>query len=236
VETIKPRLSSWNFAARERELFGDSPKIETWRLANQSRRLLAEVIRQLWLRTETPEDVRVEKIDPALARRLAGLQLASVVTRSVGAQMALIACGYEAEALAHARTSMEALLRTRQVLDERSGESARRILVGQRPRGLKSIAHAYGSKREVELLDHFAHADVRILRTLSKPVTKHSGILELRPTRGQLVPEAQLLEAARTASREAVAACEIFGVALEIPEWIAAQLAHYRDHPLPVEF
>jgi hypothetical protein len=73
--------------------------------------------------------------------------------------MMLIATGYQREAFGQVRISVEALLRTRQVLDDRSGDVARTILKGQKPRSLKAIAARYGQTREIAILDRFAHAD-----------------------------------------------------------------------------
>jgi len=132
---IKPRFSDWDFADREQRLFESVRSLPTWRLANQSRRLLADVVRQLFDRIPLPEGATIiADLAPEDARQLAATQLAAIVVRTTGAQMSLIACGYEREALGPVRTAVEALLRLRQVNDEQSAEVARQVLAGRRPR------------------------------------------------------------------------------------------------------
>ena len=46
-DPVVRKLGGWGFAARERYLFQTAPKqLPTWRLANQSRRNLADVLYQ----------------------------------------------------------------------------------------------------------------------------------------------------------------------------------------------
>jgi hypothetical protein len=237
-DVIVGDLKRWQFAQRERALFADASKIPTWRLANQARRLLADVTRQLGDRV--PREDFKERPQPAglpssTAIQLAVVQLGAMGVRSAGAVISLMSCGYEREALAPARTALEAVIRTRQASDDQSGGVARKLLEGHRPKGLKQVASAYGSDRDVALLDHFAHADLTALLPL---VLAQGGgstgldvYLEIRPIRGVVKPIRQLHVAGYVAVEHAAAMCDAFGVGLQIPPFIAQQLDHYRNHP-----
>lgn len=235
METIKPRLTGWNFRAREHALVESAPTtLPTWRVANQCRLLTADVGRQLAASLPAPFDRTTAKLESTYARRLALVQLCGIAARSASAHMVLIGSGYEREALSMLRTVLESYIRARQVLDDTSGDAARTLLQGRRAGGLKAIAQRYASHREVELLDHFAHADVLTLRTLQVAMSSDGvASLQLRPMRGLTMPSAQLLEAGRYVVQVGVAACEVFEVALLIPSWLSSQLTHYRDNPLP---
>lgn len=47
VCAIKPQISRWDFKERERRAFEEREAIENWRLADKSRRVLADVSHQL---------------------------------------------------------------------------------------------------------------------------------------------------------------------------------------------
>jgi hypothetical protein len=133
TEALRPRISEWQLTQRERELFAAAKQqLPTWVLADKSRRVLLDICRQLWERTPTPTVDQVNELPAREPRHLASLQLGQVGMRASSAEMMLIATGYEREAFGQVRISVEALLRTRQVLDDRSGDAARTILKGQK--------------------------------------------------------------------------------------------------------
>ncbi len=234
-ERIRPTTGDWRFAALERHLFESASEIPTWRLANKARQILADVVSQLSLRIETHSRVTDEH-DAQTARELAAIHLGVLMVRSVGSIIALISSGYEPEALAPYRTTIEITFRGQQVLDDLSGEAARRLLARQpQIASLKRLAKRYGEPDEVvPLLDRLAHADVWALL----PLVAASGDtgedpIDPHPKRQVLRPASQLLSAGRRACDFADIAARIFGVEVEMPPWLAGELKRFRDHPLP---
>jgi len=235
---LKPKLAGLDFATRERQLVDEAKSIPTWRLANQARRVLASFVAQCSETFTVRGSIPADSLDSATARRLAVVQLASVAVRQTGAILALVSTGYETEAMAHARTLLEAQLRGRQACNDLSGYVARELLQGRRPKSLKQVARQYGGQREVEMLDHFAHADVRQLMTLvpgfrTDQAAREEPELDLRPIRGLMRPATQLYDAAYMALSLAAILAEVFEVGVEMPPWVSKQLIYYRDHPLP---
>jgi hypothetical protein len=155
-----------------------------------------------------------------------------IVVRSLSGLIVLVSSGYERESLTLMRPAFEALMRLHQVAADTGGHSARQILQGRKPGSLKSVAQRYGNKRENEILDRFAHADLLTLRVLNT-TDGIAPLLELRPTRGTLIPGNQLHLAAHTAGETAAGVCEIFDVALQLPPWFSDQMIKLRDGPLP---
>jgi hypothetical protein len=234
-EIIVPNLRGWDFAKRDRVLLDQAQtQIPTWRLANFSRKTLGSVAEQLSEKLSAGAGRRVDTLDSLEARRHACISLAAVIIRNTSGILVLVGCGYERESMGLGRTNLEALLRGRQAADDASGDVARTLLKGRGPGSLKSVAGRYGSKREIELLDRFAHADLLSLRPVS--ILRDDGVdsnIQVMPLRGQMLPAAQLLEAARTASSFNGVLAEVFGVAIQVPRFVDEQLRHYRDHPLP---
>ena len=232
---VRANLKDWEFTSRERELLDRaSHKLPTWRAANQARKHLAGVVAELSERTPTPECRFIRELDAKTANELASVNIGALVVRNTSGIMALIGCGHEREALGLGRVSLEAVIRGRQVADDASGDTARKLLEGHRAGSLKSAAQRYGNKQELEILDRFAHPDMLGLRLVTTPRT--NGIeadLQLLPQRGGVRPASQLLIAARSAVEMSVVMAEVFGVAVEIPAYLSGQLIHYKDNPLP---
>jgi hypothetical protein len=235
MHVIKPRLSGWNFADRERELATTAKEIPTWRLANQARRTLAAVTAELSQEIPSPVPEDPARVPAEMAIQLACLSLAALIVRTAGSVIVLIGAGYEREALSPARSVLEAVLRGRQATDDPSGDAARGVLTGRPSGSLKSLAHRYGDKADIEFLDRFAHADPLTLLALSTPLerTTNERALELRPCRGLVGPGNQLFAVAHQAMSFTGVLAEAFGVAVQFPPWVDGQLRHYRDHPLP---
>lgn len=241
-DPVVPKLGGWDFAARERYLFQTAPKqIPTWRLANQSRRHLADVLFQLSNAMEIPDLEWISELPATPARRLASTSLAGIVVRSTGAMINLVGCGYEREALAPFRVISEAVLRGLQLAADPSGDVARQILQGRRPGSLKTIAQKFGDEDEatfIGFLDRFAHPDPFTMLALAAPRAGEGAPsemdLEVRPRRGQVRPANQLLMAAHaTVKFSVILSTEAFNRPIVIPTWIRDQLKHYKDNPLP---
>lgn len=235
---MRPRMSRWDFAVRERQLFtAAQQQIPTWRTANVARKLLAGVVSEASNSVPVPDVELIEDLPASQARQIAVSQLGAIVVRGTGAIITLIGCGYEREALMPARVCLEAEFRARQIGEDSSGDAARQLLLGRHPGSLKRLAQRYGEKGDVEFLDRFSHADLLSLLPLSteRLTGWPSGEveLELRPQRGKLRPAQQLLSAAHTATKTGVIIVEVFGVGLLIPPWLSAQLEHYKENPLP---
>lgn len=237
VDVIRPPLTGWNFASRERELFATAKQLPTWRVANQSRKFLAAIVHQLSNEIEVPEADFTKDLKADEARRLANLDLATVAVRATGSIIVLVGCGYEREAMAPTRVLVESVIRGRQVSDDPSGDVARQIMQGRRPKSLKVVAQRYGQADEIAFLDRFAHADplslIALETTRRVPGTKTGEPREIRPLRGTMRPATMLLQAAHETVMFAVLLGETFGRAVELPSFIAGQLTHYRDNPLP---
>jgi len=204
-------------------------------MANQARRYLAGVTAELMNGIPAPgESIPVGEINATLARELASVRLGVIVVRSMSAIMSQIACGHEREALAGGRTILEGLIRCRQVADDKSGEIARKLLLGRKPGTLKAAAQRYGDDTDVELLSRFSHADLLSLVVLE---TRREGgfeaDIEVLPKRGNVSPVFQLYSAAYTATAVSAVLAEIFEVIVEVPAFLSGQLRHFREHPLP---
>jgi hypothetical protein len=232
---IEPDLKLWPFADRERELYGSAASdLPTWRAANQARKYLAGVIADLANDMEVPgAPIPVVSIDAETARRVACVNLGSIVVRGTSAIMSLIGCGHEREALSLGRITFEALIRGRQTADDQSGDVARKLLKGQQPGSLKRAAQRYGDTGDVEFLDRFAHADlIGLLVVMTpRPGTAEADI-ELMPQRGGVGPANQLLNAADNAGMFSAVLAEVFGVGVQLPRYLTQQLLHYKENPL----
>lgn len=233
-DVIKPDLKHWDFAKRERGLFEKAPvQLPTWRLANFSRKTLASVAEQLSERIPQQPRGLVDNLEPKRAAQLASIGLAAIVVRNIGGILTLVGCGYERESLALGRVNAEAHIRGRQIVDDASGDVARRLLKGRRPGSINAAATRYGSDEDIKFLNRFAHADLLSLRPVS--VMRENEIdfdIQLLPQRGAVAPATQLLEAGRQGPAFASVLAEIFEVGFEVPRYVDEQLRYYREHSL----
>jgi len=235
-KVIEPDLKHWTFAKREKALYESAASdIPTWRAANQARKYLAGVIADLANDMDVSADapLPIPGLNAEIARQVAAVNLGGIVVRGTSAIMALIGCGHEREALSIGRITFEALIRGRQLTDDKSGDVARKLLKGHSPGSLKSAAQKYGDKDDVEFLDRFAHADlIGLLVVMTPRPNAAEADLELLPQRGGVGPANQLLNAAHTAGMFSVVLAEVFDVGVQLPPYLAGQLLHYRDNPL----
>src|SRR5687767_1450381 len=118
---VSPKLGGWDFAHRERELFKTAQQLPTWRLVDQSRRLLAAVLHELSNAFVAPAVTLTDELEANDANQLACLDLSAVVVRTTGSIIVLVGCGYEREAMAPGRTLVEAVIRGREVSEDPSG-------------------------------------------------------------------------------------------------------------------
>lgn len=236
IKVVRSKLSNWPFGKREKALFESAKKdLPTWRMANQARQHLAGVVGELMDSIPAPtESISITDADATTTRQIAAVRLGVIVVRTVSGLMSQLACGHEREALAGGRTIVEALIRARQVSDDKSGEAARTLLQGRKPGSLKAAADRYGHGKEVEILNRFSHADLLSLTVVEK---RHEGgfeaDVEVLPKRGIVSPVFQLFNAAYTAGAMSTVLAEIFEVAVEIPTFLTGQLEHFRDNPIP---
>jgi hypothetical protein len=218
---IEPDLKRWTFAQREKALYESAATdIPTWRATNQARKYLAGVIADLANAMDGSADgpLPISGLDAKIAREVAAVNLGGIIVRGTSAIMSLVGCGHEREALSMTRITFEALIRGRQVADDRSGEVARKLLKGRSPGSLKSAAQKYGDKDDVEFLDRFAHADlIGLLVVMTPRPNAAEADLELLPQRGGVGPANQLLNAAHTAGMFSVVLADIFDVGVQLP-------------------
>lgn len=230
---IQPKIAGWKLKQRERNLFEGAEVIPNWRLADKSRRFLADTTSHL--SPETPSQVgkSLKDFDRQAARQFAVVAASGIAVRSAGSALVLIASGYVIESAGPFRRILESKLHAQAINDDQSGEYALRFLQG-RGTGISKLAQRYGKKEEVELLSTFAHADTSGLRLLESGARRGSG--EVTETEINVLPAADPAKAVSVLyliSYEMVGmaalVAEVFGVGLEIPPWISRELQRLRE-------
>ncbi|MGN6257925.1 MAG: hypothetical protein ACTHN3_09300 [Solirubrobacterales bacterium] len=230
---IQPKIADWKLKQRERSLFEGAEVIPNWRLADKSRRFLADTTSHL--SPEIPSQVgkSLKDFDRTAARQFAVVSASGIAVRSAGSGLVLIASGYVIESAGPFRRILESKLHAQAINDDQSGEYALRFLQG-RGTGISKLAQRYGKKEEVELLSTFAHADASGLRLLE--VGARRGNSEVSETEINVLPAADPEKAASVLyliSYETVGiatlVAEVFGVGLEIPPWISRELQRLKE-------
>lgn len=102
---------------------------------------------------------------PEYLRKRALAYLGVITLREARAILALVACGYEAEATPHARTLIEALGRARSVERDRSGSYARAWLIGKAGTPAREFSKQRGEELW-KLMSHSSHADYRAVENM----------------------------------------------------------------------
>lgn len=226
---IRPSAGKWKLKERERELFAAAEEVPNWRLADKSRRLLIDMSYVLSEVVYQHRGTSAEDLQPGPAQRTAAISLANLMVRSAGSAMSLISCGYVPESSAPIRRCVEANLRTQAVLEDPTGQHARRWLEG-RPLGtVGKLAQKYGKTEDLKLLSIYAHSDVRgLMPLLTGPPHAKDG-LDLRPNRDD-PSAAPLLHAV---AYESVFMCGYlatgFHLGLQLPPWIHSELERLKD-------
>ncbi|MGN6557015.1 MAG: hypothetical protein ACTHLH_03270 [Solirubrobacterales bacterium] len=229
---IQPKIASWKLKQRERLLYGEAEIIPNWRLADKSRRFLADTTSHL--SPEIPSQVGkpLKEFDRQAARQFAVVAASGIAVRSAGSAVVLVAAGYAIESAGPFRRILESKLHAQAIKDDQTGEYALRFLQGQGT-GISKLAQRYGQKEEVELLSTFAHADASGLRLLQSGARRGSG--EVSETEINVLPAADPEKAASIlyligyeTVGIAVLVAEVFGVGLEIPPWISSELKRLK--------
>jgi hypothetical protein len=231
--SIKPRISRWDIKKHEQHAFEQRERIPGWRLADKSRRILADVSHQLdetlpEIGAEGPDDLR------PWANEFAAISAAGIAVRSGGALLAQVSCGYVIEGGASLRRVIEARLNLSALLADPSGAYGLRFLEGH-PSKLATLSKRHGSRQEVAALSQLNHADSSTLDLFWDPDQERQrgaityGKFHVYPQ----VVEEQALSVLYVASKEFVgigkAVCDVFGVKLEETQWVSRELRRLDD-------
>lgn len=236
---IKAKITPWKLTQTERILFDSATQLQNWKLADKSRRLLADLSNHLSKKMPPVADRPLEEIDKEDLRKAALISVSAIIVRAVGSGMNLIASGYLPESAAPARRALEAKLHARAVLDDPSGEYALRYLKG-RGTGISKLAQKYGTSEDVEILSRAAHADVRGLVALHvRPPSQGDRIAEgeisIMPSRNDRLAGFALYPLAYEAVEMCALLVEPFHLGFEVPPWVSGELrtqgeAFRREH------
>jgi hypothetical protein len=230
---IKPRISRFDIKKHEEHAFEQREKIPGWRLADKSRRVLADTSHQL---DEALPDVDTDDSDILLpwANEFAALSAAGIAIRTGGALLAQVSCGYVVEAGASLRRVIEARLNVSALLADPMGGYGLRFLEGH-PSKLATLTKHHGSREEIAALSQLNHADSSTLNLFwDQGLERQRGAI----TYGKFhvypqVVEEQALSLLYVASKEFVgiaqAVCTVFGAELEVTPWVRQELRRLDD-------
>ena len=230
--TITPKISGWPLKKEEARLFERRDQIPNWRLADKSRRVLAETSRQL---SAAIPDVTVatnEELRP-YAREYAAVSTCGIAVRAAGSILAQVGAGYVVEAGGSLRRMIEARMNLEAVVNDSGPDYAVRFLKGRGSK-LATLAGKGKNRAEVEALSKLTHADVGALRFLSARrdgvgTEVDHGEYNVWPAVDPTMAESILYIVAYESANIAAGACEVFGFALELPPWISNELLRLRE-------
>lgn len=232
---VQPKISQWDLKLRERKLFKSAESIPNWRLAEKTRRLLADTASHMSAEIPSQVGLAADEFDSAVARQFAGVATAGIAVRASSSALMLVACGYSIEAAGPLRRLIEAKLHARAVCDDDSGEYALRLVKG-RGMGMSKLAQRYGEREEIDALSTIAHADTAALRLYEREGSLKGRGAPVQEAEFSVLPEPDIKRAssvlyviAYETAGMAVVVAEIFGVALEIPSWIGAELKRLSE-------
>lgn len=229
---LRPDTSTWRFADEEERLFAARKSLH-WRFSNQVRRNLAALLDEFLPRLAHTTELETDALAPKEKQQHAAILLGALGVRSLGALMALVACGYEREGFMASRSVLEAVLRCTQIAEDHSGAAADRYLRGRPTPGLKSLAQKqYDGQKLVAILDTFAHADLGSLAALEHESARkaredrgeNGRYLELRPARGFADPGGQLDFAALGCAGIICHLGDLFGEEIAMTPFLAQQM------------
>jgi hypothetical protein len=231
--TIKPQLARWDLKAHEKHAFEQRESIPGWRLADKSRRVLADASRQLDeslpnISAHGPDDLR------PWANEFAAVSAAGIAIRTGGALLAQVSCGYVVEAAASLRRIIEVRLNVLALLSDPSGAYGLRFLEG-RPSKLATLSKRHGNRQEIVALSQLNHADSSTLDLFwdKDKETQRGDITYGKFHVYPQVVEEQALSLLYVASKEFVsvgqAICEVFGVELEVTPWVQRELSRLNQ-------
>jgi hypothetical protein len=228
VCAIRPQISRWDLKERERRAFEERGAIENWRLADKSRRMLADVSHQLnealpEVSAEGPEELR------PFANQYATVDACGIAVRTGGAVLAEISCGYVLEAAAGVRRIIEAHLHLRAILADPGGSYALKFIEGKGSK-LAKLTAQHGRKEEIEALHRLSHADSRALRVLWEPKRTSTagavtiGHFHIFPAVDPDMARSLLYVLAKEMVGVAETASEIFGRTVDVTPWVRTEL------------
>lgn len=182
---------------------------------------------------DVPDVRKIRDLDAQAAQQIAVTSLAALGTRSAGAAMSLMACGYVFESFAHSRSLVECVLRGRQITDDSSGSAARAQLHGRPQASLKKLANRYGDQREIEFLDRFAHPDIETLRLFAISSTEGEGDvgeqeIDVRPSHNPWVAGWALYTVAYETVGLSVLLAQVFEDGLELRGFLDSEMKRLK--------
>lgn len=224
---LRPRIANVRFKEQERSLFEGAEHLPNWKLADKSRRVLAEVNRHLSASLPPrPPHTPLEKLEPAMLREAAGISAAAITIRAVGSGITLVSCGYVVESGQALRRAQEARLHAQATYDDAGGEYAARFLQ-RRGSNLSKLAQRYQVRQDVDTLSALAHADVQGLHLLgfeSDSRGPGSIAIDTRPKRDDRKAGMALYLLAQASLQMTRVLSLIFDIDVEVPPWISAEV------------
>jgi hypothetical protein len=224
---LRPKIANVRFKERERSLFEGAENLPNWKLADKSRRILADVNRYLSSSLPPrPRNTPLEKLDSAMLREAAGISAAAITIRAAGSGMALVSCGYVIESGQALRRAQEARLHAQMVYDDPSGRYAVRFLQ-RKGWTLSKLAQRYGVRQDIDTLSTLAHADVHGLHLLGfEKDSREPGsvAIDTRPNRDDEQAGIALYLLAQASLQMTRLLSLIFEIDVEVPPWISTEI------------
>jgi hypothetical protein len=232
VRLVKPKISGWPLKQDEARLFERRDQIPNWRLADKSRRVLAETSRQLSVAIPEVTLTTNQELRP-YARRYAAVSACGIAVRAAGSVLAQVGAGYVVEAGGSLRRIIEARMNLEAVLKDTTPDYALRFLQGKGSK-LAKLSSKGKNRAEVEALSKLTHADVGVLRFLSARrdgvgTEVDHGEYNVWPAVDPAMAESILYVVAHETVAIAGAACEVFGFGLEVPPWVSNELTRLGE-------
>ena len=225
---IRPQLSRWDFKEHEEHAFGQRESIPGWRLADKSRRVLADACHQL---DKSLPDIGADGPDELRpwANEFAALSAAGIAIRTGGALLAQVSCGYVVEAAASLRRIIEVRLNISAFLADPSGSYGLKFIEG-RPSKLATLSKRHGGRQEINALSQLNHADSTTLELFwDRDQERQRGAISYGKFHvyPQVIEE-KALSLLFVASKELVGIgrgiCEVFDVELQVTPWVLQEL------------
>jgi hypothetical protein len=227
---LKPKIADVRFKEREKALFASGEAVPNWKLADKSRRILADINRHLSAGLPPrPPQTALKDLDISMVRQAAGISAAAITIRAVGSGMALVSCGYMPESAFALRRAQEARLHAQAVRDAAGSDYAVRFLE-RKATGIAKLAQRYGVNEDIATLSALAHADVQGLLLLgfeTKTRGPGSVAIDTRPKRNECESGVALYLHAQAAVQMTRVLAEIFDVDVEMPQWVVGELKRF---------
>jgi hypothetical protein len=160
------------------------------------------------------------------------IQLGALAVRTANALIVLVTHGYEAEAHPLKRRLSELFTREQVVVEDTTGEHARRWLEGRDQGSPGRLAQKQGVKEPYDFFTVGSHDDSRGVRFITTPpgwIHTDQAALNVHPHRLPLQANGLLYDAAHEATGMSVMLAEVFGEVLEIWPELSHALAEGRQ-------